>query len=179
MPQELSERPEELIRQWLVDNLESSQMHGYDPQQTNPSATDFIPVTSDWSNRGNFYPLIYIGENDGPTIPNSGNTNSNGLQGDGSGVNQTATHTITLSVQVMEGGAYLDGTEFDNLAQDIYSHIHSKLQTAAPKTISEGLFTGVPTPPTPTRNQEQNENGSTETWYQLQGQIPFGVIYTP
>lgn len=178
MPQKLTERPEEKFRQFIVDTIDPVDIHGYDPTQTDPTETDFIPVTSDWSSRGEHYPLIYIGEDSGPSVPNSGNTNSNGLQGDGSGINQTAVHTITISVQVTEGGAYLNGVDYDVLAQDIYTEIRHELQKAAPDAVSEGLYTGIPTPPTFTRDPGETDS-STEGWMQAQGTVPYGVLYEP
>lgn len=178
MPQQPSERIEEKVRQYLADNLQPTELHGYDPRQTNPSSTDYLPVTCDWSKRGSTYPLIFVGEQSGPALPNSGNTNSNGMQGDGSGSNQTAVHTITISVQTMEGGAYLDSMDYDDLAHDLYWEVHSVLQSAAPDAIDEALFSGVPTPPTPSRNPDTG-GSDTDTWFQASGTVPVGYLYSP
>lgn len=179
MPSKLSERPEELVRQFLTDNLRSTEMQGYNPQQTDPTASDFLPVTSDWSNRGDHYPIIVVQENSGPSIPGSGTTNANGMQGDGSGVNQFAVHTVTVSCQAIEGKSYLNGVEAEDLVHTLYSEVHDRVQNNVTTAVGEALFTGVPTPPTQTRSTDEDDSGSTVTWIQAQGSVPVGVQYTP
>lgn len=174
MPSKPSERIEEKVRQFLIDTLTGTGLHGYNPRQQNRSSTDYLPVTCDWSKRGSTYPLIFVGEQSGPTIPNSGNTNANGMSN--GGVNQTAVHTITISVQTMEGGAYLDSMDYDDLAHDLYWEVHDVLQDAAPNAIDEALYSGVPTPPTPSRNP-QSDSDDTDAWYQNQGTVPVGYMY--
>lgn len=176
MPAKLSERPEELLRQYLVDNLTPSSMQGYDPQQTDTTATDFLPISNSWSKWGDYYPFIFVGEQNGPQIPGGGSTNVNGIGPDGP--NQYAVHNITISVQVAEGGAYRNSTEYDALAHDIYSEIHSTIQNNTTSAISEALIVGVPTPPTPTRNPGEDDSDTLD-WYQLQGTVPVEVLNTP
>jgi len=177
MPVALSERPEETLRQYLTDNLAPADIHGYDPTQTDETATDFCPITNDWSGYGETYPKIVVTETDGPTVPNSGNTNYNGMQGDGSGPNQYNIKNITVSVQTHEvpgGGGYLDGMEYDDLAYDIYSEISNLIQNNVTTAIDAALFA---TPPTFTR--DNGDDGDTMTWYQAQGTVNIGVIDTP
>jgi len=176
MPQKLTERPEETIRQYLVDTLDPADIEGYDPQQTDTTATDFLPISNSWSKWGDYYPFIYVAEDSDPTVVGGGETNATGLQGDGSGVNQYAIHTVTISVQVAEGGAYRNGVEYDDLAQTIYSEVHHELQKT--ETIGDALWVGVPTPPTPTRNPGENDS-DTLNWFQLSGTVPYSVHYTP
>jgi len=179
MPQALSERPEELLRQYFTDTITPSDIHGYDPNQTNETATDFFPITNDWSDFGETYPKVVVTETEGPSIPNSGNTNYNGMQGDGSGPNQYNIKNITVSVQTKQvpgGGGYLDGTDYDELVFDIYTEIHSLIQNDATTAISEAQFLGL-TPPTYTR--ENGDNDERQTWYQAQGTARMGVIDTP
>jgi len=152
-------------------------MNGYDPKQTDTTETDYIPVTSQYNKWGETFPMVWVGEQDGPVLPNSGETNYNSLQGNGDGPNQQATHNVTVSVQVTEGGAYLNGVRYDDLAQDIYSEIRYQIQKET-KLNSELLFLGGLTPPTPTRSPT-DDDGDTYGWMQYQGTVPLGVIYTP
>jgi len=155
-------------------------MQGYDPQQTDQTATDFLPITNSWSKWGDYYPVIYVAEDSGPQIPGGGEMNANGIQGDGSGVNQYSVHNITISVQVAEGGAYRNSTEYADLAQDIYSEIKQTIQNNR-FNLSDPLQLGIPTPATPTRSPGgEDSNGSdTLNWYQLTGTVPFSVLDTP
>jgi len=176
MPSKLSERPEELVRQYLTDNLTPSEMQGYNPQQTDPTASDFLPVTTNWSDWGDTYPKIVVTEREGPQIPNSGSTNANGMGPNGT--NQYSVHNVTLSCQAVEGESYRNGVEAEDLVHDLYSEVHSTLQNA-PDAIGEALWTGLPTPPTTTTSQDETDSGSTVTWIQRQGTVPVGVLYTP
>jgi len=139
--------------------------------------SDYILVTSDNDDYGDYYPLIYVSEQDGPTIPNSGNTNANGLQGDGSGTNQTTTYPITISVQAVENGPYLDNIDYDDLVFEIYQEIHSLF--GGEVSIDETLYVGELSPGTQTRSSDETDSGSTDTFVQRQGTLPVGVIYTP
>lgn len=178
MPQKLSERPEELVRQFLVDNIDSTAVEGYDPQQTDSTQSDFLPVTNDWSDWGDYYPVIVVQETDGPTVPNSGNTNFNGQQGNGSGPNQYNVKNITLSCQAVEGQSYRNSVEPEDLTYTLYQECHHQIQNNATTAISEALFIGV-TPSTQTRSSSETDSGSTETWIQRQGTITMGVLNTP
>lgn len=177
MPSKLSDRPEYKYKRFLDQNIRPAEIEGYNPQQTDQTATDFMPVTNSWSKFGDTYPLVFVGEQNGPSIPGGGNTNSNGIQGDGSGVNQYAIHDVTISVQVAEGGAYLGGIDYDDLAQAIYSEVHTITQDTT-TALNETLWIGTPTPPTPTRNPGE-DNSDTLDWFQMQGSCPIGVQYTP
>lgn len=181
MPDKLSERPETLLRDFLSANLRSSEMQGYDPQQTDPTANDFLPVITDWSERGDYYPIISITENDGPTVPNSGNTNFNGIQGNGSGQNQYTVFNITLSCQAVElegSSAYLNGVSPEQLVFDMYQECNQQIQANVTTAIDEVLFVGL-TPSTQTRSSEQTDSGSTLEWMQRQGTCAMGVLNTP
>lgn len=181
MPQKLSERPEEKIRQFLTDNIIPSNVEGYDPEQTDETDSTFMPVTSSWNKWGDTYPIIVVQETDGPTVPNSGTTNYNGIQADGSGPNQYTVYNITVSCQAVEledSSAYRNGIAADDLTDTLYQECHSKIQNNATTAISEALFVGM-TPPTQTRNSEETDSGSTLTWIQRQGSVNMGVIDTP
>jgi hypothetical protein len=156
-------------------------MQSYDPQQTDTSQSDFLPVTRDWSTFGDTYPIIVVQETDGPTLPNSGNTNYNGLQGDGSGPNQYTIYPINVSVQAVElegTGSYLNGTSAREIIHDIYQEVHHQIQNNVGDAIGEALFVGM-TPATVTRNTEETTSGSTLEWYQRAGTINMGVINEP
>lgn len=181
MPQKLSDRPEELLREFVTENIRSSEIEGYDPQQTDPTASDFLPIFNEWNHRGDHYPCIVITETDGPTVPNSGNTGYNGLQGDGSGPNQYNIKNITVSCQAAEldtESAYLNGVEATELAFTLYQEVHHQIQNNATSAVSEALHTGL-TPPTQTKNMEETDSGSTLQWYQQQGTCQVGVLNTP
>lgn len=183
MPQKLSERPEELVRQWLSDNIRPSEVQGYDPQQTDETASDFMPVTTSWNKWGDVYPIIYVGEDDSPTVPNSGNTGFNGMQGDGSGPNAYSIKNITVSCQAVElenNSAYRNGVEADDLAYQLYQECYTLLQNNATTAISEALHNGL-TPPDGIQNQntEETSSGSTLRWIQRTGTCQVGTINTP
>jgi len=178
MPQTLSESVEDKVRQYVVQNLASSDIEGYDPQQSDTTASDYILITSDNDQYGDYYPLIFISEQDGPTIPDSGNTNFNGIQGDGSGANTYSVYNVTIQVQAVENGPYLNNTSYDDLVFTIYQALRSLF--GGPITLdSETLWTGGLTPGTQTRSSDENDSGSTDTWVQRAGTLPVGVQYTP
>jgi len=178
MPQTLSERPEELLRQFFVANLRPNEIEGYNPKQTDQTATDFLPITDDWSDYGDYYPVVAVQETDGPTVPNSGVTNYNGQQGDGSGPNQTTTYNITVSCQAVQNGPYRNSVDYDTLTKTLYDECHTQVQTNSPSAIDEALTIGM-TPPTQTRSEQELDSGSTETWVQRQGTVAVTVINTP
>jgi len=181
MPQKLSERPEELVRQFLVESLRPAEMEGYDPQQTDETATDFLSITSDWSFQGDYYPIISVRETDSPVIPNSGERNYNSIQGDGSGPNQFSVTPVTLSVQAVQaadGMGYRNATSARDITFKIYQECHHQVQNNTTEAISEATFIGM-TPPTVTRSNTEANGGSTTTWIQQQGTIDIGVIDTP
>lgn len=178
MPEKLTTQPIEKIRQFIISEARPSEMSGYDPTQTDSQQTDFLPVTKDYSRRGDYYPIILCTQAGGPVIPNSGETNYNGIQGDGSGPNQQANHQVQVAVITSQDGAYLSGVDYYTLAHNIYSEIKYQIQGET-KGDSETLFQGGLTPPTETRSNTEGNGGSTSTWYQLSGTVPVGVLYTP
>ena len=181
MPQKLSERPEELVRQFLVESLRPAEIEGYDPQQTDETATDFLPITSDWSFQGDYYPVISVRETDGPILPNSGNTNYNGIQGDGSGPNQYTVFPINIAVQAVQaanGMGYRNGTSARDITFQIYQECNDRIQNNVTSAVDEALFVGM-TPPTVTRSNTEANGGSTTTWIQQAGTINLGVLNTP
>jgi len=181
MPQKLSDRPEQLVRDFIADTLRPSEIEGYDPQQTDPTANDFLPVTTDWSTRGDYYPIISIIETDGPTVPNSGNTGYNGLQGNGSGPNQYTIYNVTLSCQAVEidgSGGYLNGVDAATIVFELYQECHHQVQNNVETAVSEAQFAGM-TPPTVTRSNEETDSGSTLEWIQRQGTVNVGIIDEP
>lgn len=181
MPSKLSERPEEQLRQFLTDNLRTSEIQGYDPNQTDETASDFMPVTSSWNKWGDTYPIVVVSEDDGPTVPNSGNTGYNGLQGNGSGVNQFAVYNITVSCQAVElehNSSYRNSTQADDLVDDLYQECHHQIQNNAGSAISDAIYVGL-TPPTQTRSSTETDAGSTLTWIQRQGTAFMGVVDEP
>jgi hypothetical protein len=179
MPSKLTQRPEELIRSYLVSAVRPGEIEGYDPTQTDPQANDYLPFTTDYSRWGETYPLVWFGEEDSPTVPNSGETGFNGLQGDGSGPNIYEIHNITVSVQTLEsdsGAGYLNQTEYDTLAFEIYNEIKHQIQNNTTGVNSDFQFVGI-SPSTPLR--DAGEESDTTTFYQESGTIFVGVIDEP
>jgi len=178
MPQKLSEPIEDQVRKYVVDNADPSAMEGYDPTQTDTTASDYILVTSDNDDWGDYYPLIYVSETESPTVVGGGQTNATGLQSDGSGTNQYSIYTVTLSVQAVENGPYLNSVAYDELVFTIYQELRS-IFNAGRDEISDSLWVGSLTPPTQTRSSDETDSGSTDTWCQRQGTLPVGIQYTP
>lgn len=181
MPQKLSEPPEELLRQFLTDNIRPTEIEGYDPTQTDETASDFLPVTSSWNKFGDTYPIIFVGEQNGPTVPNSGETGFNGLQGDGSGPNIYNIKNVTVSCQAVElenSSAYRNGVSASALAYTLYQECLHQIQNNSETAISEAVFVGM-TPSTQTKNSEETDSGSTLQWIQRQGTAYIGVINEP
>jgi len=179
MPQKLTTQPIEKIRRFILNNARKAEMEGYDPNQNDSQQTDYLPVTKDWSRRGGYYPIVLVTQAGGPVIPNSGETNYNGMQGDGSGPNQQANHQVQVTVVTSQDGAYLGtDTDYYDIAHTIYSEIKFQIQEET-KGDSETLFQGGLTPPTITRSNEESDSGSTSTWYQLAGTVPVGIMYEP
>jgi len=181
MPTKLSKRPEQLVRDFLAEAIRPSEIHGYDPQQTDQTANDWLPITTNWSKYGDTYPVIVVTETEGPSLPNSGTTNFNGQQGDGSGPNQYTVFNVTVSTQAVElenDSAYLDGVEADDLTHDLYQECRNRIQNNATTAVDEALATGL-TPGTQTRSSEETDSGSTLTWIQRQGSCNTNVLLTP
>lgn len=179
MPAKLSEPLEDQIRKYIVQNATPSEMRDYDPTQSDTTASDFIVVTSDNDDYGDYYPLIYVSEVDnGPTIPDSGNTNINGVQGDGSGRNQYAIRDVTISVQAVQNGPYPNGVAYDQLVFEIYQEVKQTLKEASTSDFADFQWVGELTPATLNRSSDQQDN-STETWAQKTGNLPIGLQYTP
>lgn len=176
MPAKLTEAPEEEVRQFLVDNIRSTEIEGYDPNQTDTTATDFLPVTSDWSYRGDYYPIISVRETDGPTLPNSGNTNYNSIGKDGP--NQFSIYPITVSCQAVQEGAYLNGVSAEDLVSTLYEECKDRIQNSAGQQLGGVQLLGM-TPPTTTRSTEEPDSGDTITWVQKQGTVNVSVLDTP
>lgn len=176
MPPKLTERPEEQVRQFLTTEIRPTEIEGYDPQQTDTTATDFLPVITDWSSRGDYYPIISVRETNGPTIPDSGNTNYNSFGQDGP--NQFSIYPITVSCQAVQEGAYLNGVDAEELVQTLYEECKDRIQNSAGEQLGGVQLLGM-TPPTVTRSTEEPDNSDSITWLQYQGTANVSVIDTP
>lgn len=177
MPTKLSEPSEELFRQFIIDNTRSSEMQGYDPKQTDTTAADFLPVTKDWSEFGDYYPIVVV-QPAGPTILGGGETGFTGVQGDGSGPNQYTLENVTVSVQATDDTTYRNSTDARPLIQDIYAEIHHQVQNNVTSAISEAQW-ATTSPGTTTTSQQETDSGSTVTWLQKQGQMGFAWLNEP
>jgi hypothetical protein len=178
MPAQLSEPVEDQVRKYIIQNISPSEIGGYDPSQTDTTQDDFILITSDNDDYGDYYPLIYVSQSDnGPIIPNSGNTNVNGISGSGNGGNQYSVQNVTISVQAVENGPYLNSADYDDLVSDIYAGLHDLLDGFI--QLEQGVWMYRLTPPTQTRSSDETDSGSTDTWVQHQGSVPIHIQYTP
>jgi len=176
MPSKLTQRPEESIRQFLVDNIRSSEIETYDPTQTNPQANDYLPITTDYSRWGETFPMVWVGEQDSPTVPGGGESGYNSIDGSGNGPNIYEIHNITVSVQTMEtdsGAGYLNQTDYDTLAFQIYQEIKHQIQNNS-TDLAPFSFLGI-TPSTPLRDAGTD----TSSFYQEQATIYAGFLDTP
>lgn len=185
MPTKLTEPIEEQVRQFVTDNIRPAEVEGYDPTQTNIDADDHLPVSSDYSRWGDAYPAVFVREGDGagsPQVPNSGNTGYNGLQGDGSGLNQYTIYNVSVSVQAVKPAEdmdmYLNGVNAEDLVFEIYQEIHQQVQENVTTALDDAIFAGM-TPPTVTRSNDESDSGSTATWIQRAGTVNVGVLNTP
>lgn len=181
MPEKLSEPIEARIRDFLEANIRPSEVYGYDPDQTwSPSnqPDDALIVTTNWDDNGDYYPIVVVNQTDAPVLPNSGETNYNGLQGDGSGPNQYQINPITVSCQAVEGRDYLNGVDPQTLAYALYQECHHQIQNNVTAVDGQYLFAGM-TPPTPTKSNTEENGTSTDTWFQYQGSVDVGYIDTP
>lgn len=181
----LTEPIEEQVRQFLTDNIRPAQIEGYDPTQTDPTADDHMPVTSDYSQWGDVYPAVFVRESSGaggPILPNSGNSGYNSLQGDGSGVNQRAVYQIEVSVQAVKPpediGVYLNNVKAEDLVFKIYQECHQQVQQQAGRGLGDADTLGM-TPATVTRSNSDTDSGSTNTWIQREGTIFASVLNEP
>ena len=181
MPPKLSEAPEDTLRDFFETNIRPAEVEGYDPNQTwstdNPP-NDALVITTNWDNYGDFYPIIVVNQTDSPVLPNSGNTNYNGVQGDGSGRNQYHVDPVTVSCQAVEGRDYLNGTNPKEVARLLYAECHAQIQDNSSAVSNEFIFAGM-TQPTLTKSNTEENGTSTDTWYQWQGTVDVGIIDTP
>jgi len=181
MPSKLKSRPEQLLRDFLADTIDPTEIHGYDPQQTDQTANDFLPIVTDWSDRGDYFPVIVVSEENDPQVPSGGTLPYNGIQGNGSGPNQHTVYNPLVSCQAVEldgSSAYLDGVDADTLAFDLYQEVHSKIQNNGNTAITDALDVGL-TPSTQLRTSNETDSGSTLEFVQRQGTASIEVLNTP
>lgn len=176
--QKLTERVEDQIRKYLVQNIRSTEIHGYDPTQGDTTASDYILITSDNDNYGDYYPMIFVGNNAGSSVIGGGETNISSIQGDGSGNNQNAQYLVTIQCQAVENGPYLDDTPYDDLAFSLYQEVKYQLKQADKSDFADLEYVGELEPANVDRSSSEQDD-STETWAQYSGAIPTGVIFTP
>jgi hypothetical protein len=176
--QKLTERVEDQIRKYLVDNLRPAEIEGYDPDQGDTTAQDFILITSDNDDYGDYYPLIYVGNNSGSSVIGGGDTNITSIQGDGSGNNQNAQYTVTIQCQAVQNGPYLNDTKYDELAFTLYQEVKYQINQADKSDFDGFSYVGNATP-SPVERSSDEQDSSTETWCQYSGTVPVGVIFSP
>jgi len=178
MPPKLSEPIEDQLREYVVNNIRPSEIEGYDPTQSDTTASNFILVTSDNDNYGDYYPLIFIGNNGGATVPGGGDTNITSIQGDGSGNNQRAQYNVTIQCQAVENGPYRNDVAYDTLAFELYQEVKFQLKDASASDIADFSSIGE-LPPSPNNRSSDEQDNSTETWIQYSGDVPIEVEFVP
>ena len=178
MPQKLTEPVEDQIRKYLVGAIRPSEIEGYDPTQSDTTAQDYILITSDNDNYGDYYPLIYVSNNAGSSVIGGGETNISSIQGDGSGNNQNAQYSITLQCQAVENGPYLNSVSYDELAFTLYQEVKYQLNQATKADFDGFSYVGNATP-APIERSANEQDDSTESWAQYAGTVPIGTIFTP
>lgn len=181
MPTKLTEPIEDRLRGFFEANIRPSEIHSYNPDQTWPTDNppdDALVITTNWDDYGDFYPIIVVNQTDSPVLPGSGETNYNGLSGDGSGPTQTATYPVTVSCQAVEGQEYLGNKEPKEIAFSLYQECHHQIQNNTETVDSQYLFSGM-TPPTLTKSNTEENGDSTDTWFQYSGTCDVGVINEP
>ena len=178
MPPKLSEPIEDQIRDYVVSEIDPTEIQGYDPTQSDTTASDFILVTSDNDNYGDYYPLIFVSNNEDGTVPGGGETNITSIQGDGSGNNQRAQYTVTIQCQAVENGPYLNDTDYDQLAFELFQEVKLRIKEADESDFNDFSSVGELTP-SPIDRSSDEQDSSTETWVQYSGTVPITVEYTP
>ena len=178
MPQKLTQPIEDQVREYLVSALRPSEIEGYDPTQSDTTAQDFILVTSDNDNYGDYYPLIFVSNNESGAVPGGGDTNITGKQGSGTGNNQDAIYTVTIQCQAVENGPYLNNIAYDELAFELYQEVKYQLKQASEADFPDFEWVGEATPAPVERSSDEQDN-STETWSQYAGTVPVQVRFTP
>lgn len=123
-PKQLSETPAEIVRQLVVDNWGNPDVPngGFNANQTDPTADDFLPITTNWAGFGDTFPIISFTNTD-PTVPGGGETGVSGIQGNGSGPNQRRLETLTVTVMAERGEDYPNGEDAHALVRTLYEHV--------------------------------------------------------
>jgi hypothetical protein len=176
--QKLPEKVEDQVRKYLVDALRPAEIEGYDPTQGDTTAQDYILITSDNDNYGDYYPLIYVSNNAGASVIGGGDTNISSIQGDGSGNNQNAQYSVTIQCQAVENGPYLNDTKYDTLAFELFQEVKYQLKQADKSDFDGFSYVGELTPSGVERSSDAQDN-STETWAQYSGTVPVGALLVP
>lgn len=117
----------QIVRKILYENWDSSRVDGYDATQSDPSQSDFIPLTTDWFAFGDTYPSLTLSNFSGDTI-GGGTTGYTGLQGDGSGLNKTQSHRGLLTIQAEDEETYLNGNDAEQILHLLTNHVEQILQ---------------------------------------------------
>jgi hypothetical protein len=176
--QKLTEQVESQVRKYLVDALRPAEIEGYDPTQGDTTASDYILITSDNDNYGDYYPLIFISNNEGTAVPGGGETNITSIQGDGSGNNQNAQYTLTIQCQAVENGPYRNSVGYDELAFTLFQEVKYQIKQADYTDFTDFEYIGELTPAPVERSSSEQDN-STESWGQYAGTVPVGVTFFP
>jgi len=178
MPQKLTDPIEDQVRKYLVDAIRPSEVEGLDPTIGDTTKQEFLLVTSDNDNYGDYYPVIFVGNNAGTSVIGGGDTNVSSIQGDGSGNNQNAQYTVSIQCQAVENGPYPNNTPYNEVAFQLYQEVKFQLKQASKSDFNGVSYVGE-LPPSPNERSSEEQDNSTETWIQYSGAVPLGVIFTP
>lgn len=178
MPGGLSDTADELVRDYLTNNLQPANIGGYDPDQSPTEGnypSNFLPITTDWSNEANHYPII-VCQPESSTVLGGGDTGYTSVQGDGSGVNQDTQENVLVSVQTLEGSSYLSDRDAKETGRLIKNGVHALIQSNAASPPEGYVFSVEPFGLTPDPGEEAS---NTDTWYQYQSTVTITYTNTP
>lgn len=177
MPKTLSEPPAETVQQLITDNWGTPTVStgGYNANQTDSTAVDFLPVTTNWAGWGDVYPIISLTNTD-PTVPGGGDTNVTGIQGNGSGSNQRRLETMVMTVQAerLDDGDY-QGEDAHSIVKTLYDHAFQIVwnnQHAPNHSEIDGFYVTPGTHTTP----DSSDSTTTE---QYSGNVTVDWLKTP
>lgn len=172
MPTQLSENPEEKVRQLLTDEWDNTNTAGYDPTITDPTNSNFLPISTNW-NSGDIYPIITVTNND-PTVPGGGETGFQSVQGDGSGPNQQRFENMLVTIQAAEDTEYNSSLTAHEVCQTLSAEIDRIIIDNVNAPTDSDVCNYFPAPFTHTIAGD-----STPRTHQYQATITLNWIRTP
>lgn len=100
----LSDRPEQLIRDFLVDNWDPANTNGFDPTNEDPEDPEFLPISTSVTNVGQHYPNVVVSFGNETS---AGNTSYNYLTSNGPGQVRDGSVIVTVRSEETSSPSYL------------------------------------------------------------------------